>query len=158
MPKPLVARSSSWWRAIIVISFLLSLQGFGAYLAGLPGLFVGTVVYVLLRFAPRRNRRIQQSGLRLIGEERYAAAAEVFEEGYRFFDKHRWYDRNRAFTMLDYSQMDWREMMLANYATSLALAGDKKRARELYRHCLELYPESRLAKPALRMLEPDAEG
>ncbi|WP_302120588.1 hypothetical protein [Allorhodopirellula heiligendammensis] len=57
--------------------------------------------------------------------------------------------------MLDYSGMDWREMMLANCATNLALSGDKTRARELYRHCLTLYPDSRLAKPALLFLGPE---
>jgi hypothetical protein len=82
----------------------------------------------------------------------------VFEEGYRFFAEHQWYDRNRAFTMLDYSGMDYREMMLANWATNVALAGNKEKARELYRQCLALYPESRLAKPALRFLEPESSG
>ncbi|PHQ32220.1 hypothetical protein CEE69_26710 [Rhodopirellula bahusiensis] len=140
----------------IVLSFLVFLQGLGAYLAGLPGFVAGLLVYLILRFAPRRNRRIQRAALKLMAEERYADAAKVFEKGYRFFDEHRWYDRNRAFTMLDYSGMDYREMMLANWATNLALAGDKQKARELYRQCLELYPESRLAKPALRFLEPES--
>ncbi|TWU09899.1 tetratricopeptide repeat protein [Allorhodopirellula heiligendammensis] len=155
MPKPLVARTTSWWHLTIVLMILISFQGLGAYFFGLPGVVLGLTVYLLLRFSPRRGKRFQSAGLKLMGEERYGEAAEEFEKGYHFFDENRFYDRYRLLTMFDYSGLDWREMMLANCATNLALSGDKARARDLYRHCLTLYPESRLAKPALLFLEPE---
>lgn len=93
-----------------------------------------------------------------MGEERYREAAAKFESGYNIFSERRWTDRYRAISMLDYTGMDWREIMLANMATNLALAGDRERAIELYQKCLELYPASRLAKPALRFLTTGAGG
>ena len=159
MTKPLVARTSSWWRLCIVLTVLFSLQGAGAYFAGLPGSIAATVIYFILKtLLQRRAKSFQGAGLKLMAEERYLEAAAMFEAGYRYFSERRWMDRYRAISMLDHTGMDWREMMLANMATNLAMAGDRERAIELYKKCLELYPESRLAKPALRFLTAGAEG
>lgn len=159
MTKPLVARTSSWWRLCIVLAVLFSLQGAGAYFAGLPGLIAATVIYFILKvLLQRRAKSFQKGGLKLMTEERYREAAALFEAGYQYFSEHRWTDRYRAISMLDYTGMDWREIMLANMATNLALAGDRERAIELYQQCLELYPDSRLAKPALRFLTARVDG
>lgn len=141
---------------MLIILFLL--QGAGAYLAQLPGLIAGTVCYFVLRFLlQRRAKAFQKRGLRLMAQERYREAAAEFEAGYRFFEEHRTLDRYRAVTMLDQSEMDWREIMLANTASSLAMSGERDRAIELYQHCLTLYPDSRLAKPSLRFLTAGTE-
>ena len=159
MTKPLVARTSSWWRLCVVLAVLFSLQGAGVYFAGLPGLFAATVIYFILQMLlQRRAKSFQTAGLKLMAEERHREAAAMFEAGYRYFSERRWTDRYRAISMLDHTGMDWREIMLANMATNLAMAGDRERAIELYKHCLELYPESRLAKPALRFLTAGADG
>ena len=159
MTKPLVARTSSWWRLCVVLAVLFTLQGAGAYFAGLPGLFAATVFYFVLKILlQRRAKSFQKQGMKLMAEERYQEAAEAFEACYDYFSERRWKDRYRAISMLDHSGMEWREIMLANTATNLALAGQKTRAIELYKHCLTLYPESRLAKPALRLLTVEADG
>ncbi|TWT72644.1 hypothetical protein Pan14r_49640 [Crateriforma conspicua] len=142
----------------LVLAILFTMQIGGALVAGLPGLLVGTALYFAARFAPRRVKKLQKNGLQLMGEEKYSEAAEAFATAFQFFDDNRWYDRNRHFTLLDYSGLDWREMMLANCAACHALAGNKNLAKQLYRECLTLYPESRLAKPALLFLEPDNNG
>lgn len=157
LSKPLVARTSSWWRLCVVLAVLFSLQGLGAYFAGLPGLIAATGFYFVLRkFLQRRGKSFQKAGLKLLAEERYSEAADMFQAGYEYFSERRWMDRYRAISMLDHSGMDWREIMLGNTAMSLAMAGERKRAIELYQRCLELYPESRLAKPALRLLTANA--
>ncbi|QDV25926.1 tetratricopeptide repeat protein [Aureliella helgolandensis] len=159
LTKPLVARTSSWWRLCSVLAVLFSLQGAGAYFAGLPGLVAATMMYFVLKvLLQRRAKSFQKAGLRLMAEERYREAAAMFEAGYQYFSDRRWADRYRAISMLDYSGMDWREIMLANMATNMALAGDRERAIQLYQQCLELYPDSRLAKPALRFLMAGTDG
>jgi len=151
--KPLVVRTSSYWRLAVVLMVLFALQGAGWSLWSLPGLIIGTVVFFVLRVLLQRHAKsFQKRGLQLMAEERYAEAAVAFEAGFQFFEEHRSLDRHRAITMLDHSEMDWREIMLANTASNHAMAGNKARAIELYEHCLQLYPESRLAKPALRFL------
>lgn len=67
-------------------------------------------------------------------------------------------DRYRAISMLDYTGMDWREIMFANMVVNLVLAEDRERAIELYQKCLDLYPDNPLAKPALRFLTAEADG
>ena len=132
---------------------VFSLQLTGVALGGLPGMLAATVMYFILRILlQRRAKSFQTAGLKLMAEERFDEAAAMFEAGYEYFSERRWTDRYRAISMLNPSGMDWRESMLANAALNLAMAGEKTRAIELYNHCLELYPNSRIAKPALRML------
>lgn len=153
LTKPLVVRPTSWWRLCVVLTVLFSLQGTGAYFAGVPGLIAGTLIYFVLKFLLQRRRKsFSRAGLKLMAQERHREAAAMFESGYQYFSVRRWKDRCRAISMLDYTGMDWREIMLANMALNLAMDGDRERAIEVYQHCLELYPESRLAKPALRFL------
>lgn len=137
---------------------MFALQGAGAYFAGLPGLLAATAFYFILKILLQwRAKSFQKEGLKLMAEERYREAADTFEAGYEYFSERRWKDRYRAISMLDHTGMEWREIMLANTATNLAMAGERTRAIVLYQHCLELYPESRLAKPALRLLTAEAD-
>ena len=96
------------------------------------------IYFILKVFLQRRAMSFQKAGLKLMTEERYREAAAMFEAGYQYFSERRWADRYRAISMLDYNGMDWREIMLANMATNLALAGDRERAIGLYQQCLVL--------------------
>ena len=75
-----------------------------------------------------------------------------FERSYQFFTRHAWVDRWRYVALLTASRMSYREIALLNTAFCYSQIGDGKRSRDTYDQTLREFPDSQMAKTALRMM------
>lgn len=141
--------------SILVMAFIFA---FSLLNAGSPLLY-GALVYIILalalrRLVPRDHRR----GIKLVKQEKFAEAISSFEKSVEFFRRNSWVDKFRYLTILSSSQMSFREMGLCNIAFCYHKIGEGAKAIEFYRRALDTYPESGLAKAALRRLGSVSEG
>lgn len=83
----------------------------------------------------------------------FDGAIAHFEKAAAFFERHEWIDRFRWITILSVSAPSLRELSLINLGFCHAMAGNKEQSKRSYQHALETYPQSLLAKEALRMIE-----
>lgn len=114
---------------------------------------IAMVIYLsaslLLRnLIPHNHRR----GIRLARSGNYEQAIGEYEKSYKFFSEHEWIDKYRFITLLSSGRMTYREMALLNTAYCYAQIGDGRRAKEYYEKTLQQFPDSEMAKSALRML------
>lgn len=116
-------------------------------------IFYGALTYLLLSFSlknliPRDHRR----GIKNTKLGQFEAAIPYFEKSYAYFKKHEWLDNYRVLTLLSPSQMSYREMALANIAFSFGQIGNGQKSKAYYEKTLEEFPESVLAKSALKLI------
>jgi tetratricopeptide (TPR) repeat protein len=144
------------WLALLPQLAIFALLVAIAHLLGAPEpLLAGAIAYLaaslILRATLARHHR---RGIRLYRKERFAEAVPHFYQSYDFFTQHAWVDRWRAVTMLSPSRISYKEMALLNVAFCLAQSGERERAILEYKRVLAEFPNSRMAKSALRLLEP----
>ena len=101
------------------------------------------------RIIPRHHRR----GMRLMRKNRIAEALAAFEASQRFFERHAWLDRWRAWVVLSASRFSYREMALVNQAYCRVALEDLARARRLYEQILREYPDNFLARDILKLMD-----
>jgi len=114
--------------------------------AALPYLFL---VLVLRRAIPKNHR----AGMKFFKQERFAEAVPEFQKSYDFFLEHRWLDNWRAVTILSGSRISYREMALLNLAFCLGQIGQRAQALTAYKQALAEFPESKIAKAAIKMMD-----
>jgi hypothetical protein len=73
--------------------------------------------------------------------------------GMQCFDRHSWLDDWRGLFLCSSSPISYREIALLNQAFCYNQIGNKAKAFETYRRCLERFPSSTMAEAALRMME-----
>ncbi len=112
----------------------------------------GTFIFfaLFLRNIIAKNHR---TGMRLFRAGKYKEAIKEFEKSFEFFSKYSWVDKFRFITMLSSSRMSYKEMALVNTAFSYSQIGKGKLAKDYYMKTLELFPDSQMAKSALKMIE-----
>ena len=114
---------------------------------------IAMVIYLsaslLLRNLIPHNHR---SGMRLVRSGNYEQAISEYEKSYAFFSEHEWIDKYRFITLLSSGRMTYKEMALVNIAYCYTQIGDGRRAKEYYEKTLQQFPDSEMAKSALRML------
>ena len=93
-----------------------------------------------------------RSGIDLVKQEKYADAIPFFADSYEQFKKNSWVDKYRHF-LGSSSKLSYKEMDLNNIAFCYGQIGEKEKSIEYYRRTLTEYPDSGIAKAALKMIE-----
>lgn len=112
------------------------------------------LTHFLLRYLVPRNHR---KGISLFKSGRYSQAIGEFEKSYAYFTRHAWIDKYRMIVLFSSSKISYREMALLNMAFCYTQLGDGGRAKEYYEEALEKFPDSEIAKSALKMLDSAAD-
>jgi tetratricopeptide (TPR) repeat protein len=117
-------------------------------------LIFGALTYIAISYSLRTLvPRDQRNGMRLVKQEKFADAISYFEKSYDFFDRNRWLDKYRYLALLNSSKMSYREMALNNIAFCYSQIGEGDKSKLYYERTLEEFPDSGMAKAALRFLD-----
>lgn len=115
---------------------------------------IGAGLYLVYSFGSRAIlAREHKAGMRLTKRGSFAEAIPHYEESLAFFERHAWVDRWRALTMLSSGRLSYREMALVNIAFCYSQVGEGEKAEDYYRRTLADYPDSVIARTALRLME-----
>ena len=106
-------------------------------------------IILALRGIPRNHRK----GVKFFKSGQYAQAISEFQKSYEFFMKHAWIDKYRFFVLLSSSRISYKEMALLNTAFCYTQTGQGGLAKEYYEKTLAQFPDSEMAKSALRMMQ-----
>ncbi|KGK28677.1 hypothetical protein EL45_19520 [Cellulophaga sp. E6(2014)] len=113
----------------------------------------GAMTYLVISFSLRNLiPRDHRNGIKKNNAEKFEDAIPDFEKSYAFFKKNEWIDKYRFITLLSSSKMSYREMALANIGFCYSQIGDGVKSKEYYERTLKEFPESGLAKSALKMM------
>ncbi len=113
----------------------------------------GAMTYLLISFSLRNLiPRDHRNGIKKNNSEKFKEAIPDFEKSYAFFKKYEWIDKYRFITLLSSSKMSYREMALANIGFCYSQIGNGIKSKEYYERTLKEFPESGLAKSALKMM------
>jgi tetratricopeptide (TPR) repeat protein len=85
--------------------------------------------------------------------QQYPEAIRDFQSSYSFFSRNSWVDRHRSITIMSPSAISYREMALVNIAFSYSQLSQGTNAKEYYRRALDEFPNSIMARAALRLIE-----
>ncbi len=103
----------------------------------------------LRNLIPKEHR----TGMQLFHEGNFLQAITHFQRSYEFFQKYKWVDEYRYLTLFSSSKISYREMALNNIAFCYAQTGNAVEAKAYYEKTVSEFPNSYLAKSALRMIE-----
>jgi len=113
----------------------------------------GAITYLILSQLLRGLlAQSHRRGMAKVKSEKFAEAIPIFEKSYNFFKKYDWVDKYRFLTLLSSGRMTYKEMALNNIAFCYGQMGNGKLSKEYYERTLSEYPDSGMAKAALRML------
>jgi len=113
----------------------------------------GCILYLIYSYGSRGLLlKAHRQGMSLSNEGNYAAAAQQFEQSYQFLSRYPWLDRYRAFTLMSPSAISFREMALVNSAFCYSQIGDIAKTKFYYEKALAEFPNSEMAKAALRLI------
>lgn len=108
-------------------------------------------IFINFLFLKKSNSQ-RSSGIKKNNSEKFEEAIPDFEKGYAFFKKYEWIDKYRFITLLSASKMSYREMAIANIGFCYFQIGDGTKSKDYYERKLKEFPESGLAKSALKMI------
>ena len=131
--------------AFIVVGAIAGKE-IGIIIAGLTF----TVILFSLRFV---FGRYHSRGLRYYKRQQFEKAIAEFKKSLDFFRAHEWIDRYRIVTMLSPAELAYRENAMISIGSCYAQLGDIETSREFDEECLKEFPESMIAKSALRFIE-----
>ena len=147
-------RQVSWIGAIPQTVALILALVLGSYIFPKYGFGLGALVYLAYSFGSRLLITSQhRAGVSLVKSGNYEAAIPRFEESLRFLDRHSWIDNARSIVLMSASKPTFREMALANIGFCYSQMGCGDEAKAAYEKCLDRFPNSGMAKAALRMLD-----
>ena len=148
-------RQISWLATIPQCVALAVAVGVGwAVIRSRAGVLLGIAVYLAYSFGSRAIvLRHHRRGLSLARQGRYEEAIRQFTESHEIFVRHAWVDRFRALFLMSPSAMSCREMSLVNIAYCYVQLGNGLKAKEYYERALQEFPESSIARSALRLIE-----
>ena len=113
--------------------------------------YLALIAYMIAarRLIAAHHRR----GCRAFARGDLETAIAEMEASDAFFLRHGWLDRWRLVTMLSPSAIGYREMALLNIGFFQSQLGRKEAAKTAYRRALAEFPESRVARQTLKMIE-----
>jgi len=116
-------------------------------------LLYGVGTYLLLSFSlrsiiPRDHRK----GIKKSDSAEYQEAITHFQKSYDYFKKNEWIDKYRFIALLCSSNISYREMALANIAFCYSQIGEGEKVKEYYEKTLKEFPDSKIAKTALNLI------
>ncbi len=113
--------------------------------------FYGGFSYYFLSFSLKATiSKAQRAGLKKLKKEDYKNAISDYKRSYEFFKRHDWIDNYRFLTLLCFSRISYKEMALNNIAFCYGQIGQGDKSIEYYEKTLEEFPDSAMAKVALR--------
>ncbi len=113
--------------------------------------FHGGFSYFFLAFFLRATiSKAERAGLKKLKKEDYENAISDFKRSYEFFKRHDWIDKFRFLTLLTLSRISYKEMALNNIAFCYGQIGKGDKSIEYYEKTLREFPDSVMAKVALR--------
>lgn len=142
------------WMSIIPHLIIMGIIIFLWYLINPEKAFLfGALTYLLISLTlrnliPKEHRK----GIKKTKAEKFEEAILDFEKSYTFFKKHEWIDKYRFITLFSSSKMSYQEMALANIGFCYSQIGNGRKSKEFYERTLLEFPDSGLAKSALKML------
>lgn len=149
-----IVRQAKWIfvipQLIIFIMIICILDWIGVEEPLLSGVVIYLLIFLALKNIIPRHHRM---GIRLFKSEQYNEAVQEFQKSYDFFLKHKWIDRYRFIVLLSSSRISYLEMALLNMAYCYGQLGEGLKSRKLYEKTLEQFPDSKMAKAAIKMLE-----
>ena len=150
-----IIRQTAWISLVpqlIVMGLLI--YGFHLLRFSTPSAFIyGALAYLTLSSSLRKwLKKHHKEGMRLVKEQDFENAILSFEKSVAFFTRNTWIDKYRFLTMLDSSQISYKEMGLTNIAFCYYRMGDTEMAKAHYEGLLSEFPESKLANASLTML------
>ncbi len=152
--KPIV-RQVAWLALLPQLLFMgLLVFLYWSALKSLYAVFFGLITYlflsVLLQFTvSKRHRR----GIMYYKASKYTEAISEYKRSYDFFSKHPWVDKLRFITLLSASRISYTEMALLNIAYCYAMLEDVAAMKLYYQKAIEEFPNSEMAKQALKMIQ-----
>ena len=147
-------RQTNWYSIIPHIGVMWVVILIWQQIDSVDSFLFGAVTYLILSFSLRNLiPRDHRKGIRNNNQENFLAAIKNFEKSYVFFKKYEWIDKYRFLTLLSSSKMSYREMALANIGFCYSQIGDGIKSKAYYERTLKEFPESGLAKSALKMIE-----
>ena len=149
-----IVRQLNWWVILLQCVLIYGLIRAGSWafpdagpLAWIGGLLAWSIG---VKYLLARDHR---AGIGYVKKQCFEEAIPRFLNSLEFFDRYPWIDRFRAIVFMSSSYASYREMALLNVAFCYSQIGDGKRSREYYEQCLERFPNSGMAKSALRMID-----
>ncbi|MCZ4408797.1 hypothetical protein O3Q51_08260 [Cryomorphaceae bacterium 1068] len=113
----------------------------------------GAATYLILsQFLRQTIAKEHRKGMASVKREDFKNAIPHFEQSYAFFKKYDWVDKYRFLTLLSSGKISYKEMALNNIAFCYGQMGNGKASKEYYERTLKEFPESGIAKAALRLL------
>lgn len=142
------------WISIIPHLIIMGAIIFICYLINPEKAFLyGAMTYLLVSFSLRNLiPKDHRNGIKKNNSEKFEEAILDFQKSYTFFKKYEWIDKYRFITLLSSSKMSYREMALANIGFCYSQIGNGVKSKEYYQRTLAEFPESGLAKSALKMM------
>jgi tetratricopeptide (TPR) repeat protein len=115
--------------------------------------FFGAITYLFISYLLRNLiPKDHRNGIKNNNSGKFEEAISDFQKSYTFFKKNSWIDKYRFITLLSSSKMSYQEMALVNIAFSYTQIGNGQKSKEYYEQALNEFPESILAKSALKMI------
>jgi tetratricopeptide (TPR) repeat protein len=135
---------------LLVIGFIMLMW----YQSGTSNyfLYAALTYLVISQFLRRTIASEHRKGMRKVKVEKFAEAIPYFEKSYNFFNEHEWIDKYRFLTLLSSGKMSYKEMALNNIGFCYSQLGQGKVSKEYYERTLKEFPDSGIAKVALRLL------
>ncbi len=119
----------------------------------------GAITYLLISYLLRNLiPRDHRSGIKNNNSGKFKEAISDFQKSYSFFTEYEWVDNYRFIVLLSSSKISYKEMALVNIAFSYTQIGNGQKAKEYYKQALSEFPQSIIAKSALKMIEAAEEN
>jgi tetratricopeptide (TPR) repeat protein len=143
------------WLSLIPQLLLLSIFIVLASFTGTENpAIIGALAYISASVLLRRTVALHhRKGIAHLRKEEFAEALERFQLSYDYFHRNKWVDEWRYITLMSSSRISYREMALLNVAYCYGQLGKGSRSREFYQKTLLEFPDSAMAKAAIKMLD-----
>lgn len=136
-----------------IVAHFLGLNEYMGFSGAFANIMYGAIGQIILWFIIRNTyAKFHKKGMDLVRQEKYADAIPFFVDSYKMFTKYSWVDKYRHFFGSS-SKMTYKEMDLNNVAFCYGQIGEKEKSIEYYRRTLTEYPDSGLAKAALKLID-----
>jgi tetratricopeptide (TPR) repeat protein len=149
-----VARQIAWISILPQLAFMLLLIFLWYFVYPRMAVNLGVITYLILSISLRNLiPKDHKNGMKSIAQNDYSYAIHHFQKSYDYFQKYKWIDEYRYLIVFSSSKISYREMALNNIAFCYAQTGNAAEARAYYEKTLIEFPDSYLAKSALKMIE-----
>lgn len=153
MSKVPTVRQTSWISIIPHLIVMIIIMLIWNLINPQKTLLYGALTYLTISISLRNLiPKDHRNGIKKNNSENFRGAITDFQKSYDFFKKYEWIDKYRFITLLSSSKMSYREMALANIGFCYSQLGDGLKAKEFYERTLSEFPESELAKSALKLI------